>query len=121
MKRRFGVCDTPRAAQPQERNAKSRHIPHAVRRQVLARDGGQCTFVSAEGRRCEQRGQLELHHEQPFARAGEASASNIRLLCRAHNALLAERDFGRGFMQWRIEQACVERGARALVPEQHPM
>ena len=118
MKRRFAVCDNPRGGKP-ERKAQNRHIPHAVRRQVLARDGGQCTFISAEGRRCDQRGQLELHHEQPFARAGEASVSNIRLLCRAHNAFLAERDFGRTFVQQRIEQARAERGARALVPEQH--
>ena len=119
MKRRFGMCDKPRASQRQRRNAQSRHIPHAVRREVLVRDGGQCTFVSAEGRRCEQRGLLELHHEQPFARAGEATASNIRLLCRAHNALLAERDFGCAFMQRRIEQERTERGVRALGPELH--
>lgn len=119
MKQRFGVCDKPRASHPERRSPGSRHIPHAVRREVLVRDGGQCTFVSSEGRRCQQRSQLELHHDQPFARAGEPTVTNIRLLCRAHNALLAERDYGRAFLRRRIEQARAARGARALVPEPH--
>jgi hypothetical protein len=35
----------------------------------------------------------------PVARGGEATVSNIRLLCRAHNQLAAERVFGAGFMK----------------------
>jgi hypothetical protein len=56
-----GARDAPTAkherpsstARPQE--TRSRHIPHAVRRQVLARDGEQCSYVSSDGRRCQQR------------------------------------------------------------------
>jgi hypothetical protein len=36
--------------------SNTRHIPNEVRRQVLARDGRRCTFVSELGRRCEERG-----------------------------------------------------------------
>jgi hypothetical protein len=78
----------------------SRYIPRAVVRAVHQRDAGQCTFVSVDGKRCSERGFLELHHHyQPYARGGEATVENLRLVCRAHNALFAERDFGRAWMR----------------------
>ena len=72
----------------------SRHIPAAVRRAVWARDQNQCAFVSADGRRCEERGFLELHHTVPYAAGGEATVETIELRCRAHNLYEAELDFG---------------------------
>jgi hypothetical protein len=72
----------------------SRHIPAAVKRAVWFRDRGQCAFVSKLGRRCKQRSFLELHHIQPFAVGGEATAGNIALRCRGHNAYEAAIDFG---------------------------
>jgi hypothetical protein len=72
----------------------SRHIPAAVKRAVWFRDRGQCTFVSKQGRRCKERSFLELHHIRPFALGGEATAGNIALRCRGHNALEAELVFG---------------------------
>jgi hypothetical protein len=87
----------------------SRYIPKSVRRQVWQQHEGQCCFVAADGQRCEARSWLEFHHVVAFARGGPSSdADNIVLMCRAHNALEAERDFGRTFMQRRIEQ-CVSR------------
>ncbi len=74
-------------------------IPAAVRRAVRQRDGARCTYVDARGERCRETALLELHHEVPFARGGADTAENLRLRCRAHNALAAERDFGREFMQ----------------------
>jgi hypothetical protein len=71
-----------------------RYIPAPVRRAVWARDGGQCTFVGAEGR-CGERGFLEFHHRLPFAAGGGATIENVALLCRAHNGHEAERFFGR--------------------------
>jgi 5-methylcytosine-specific restriction endonuclease McrA len=110
MKRRFGMTSKPRARRDQPAAKQgSRHIPHAVRRPVLARDGVRCSYVSPDGKRCEERGWLQLHHEQPFGRGGPATLSNIRVLCRSHNQLLAERDYGRAFMQRRIERARSER------------
>lgn len=120
MKRRFGQVSKPRerrnsVAAP--RKSDSRHIPHDVRRKVFARDGARCTFFSADGKRCEQRGGLELHHEQPFGKGGQPTVDNIRVVCRAHNQLLAERDYGRAYVQQRVRDAREERrgkqGSRA--------
>jgi hypothetical protein len=91
-----------------------------VRRQVWQQHEGQCCFVAADGQRCEARSWLEFHHVVAFARGGPSSdADNIVLMCRAHNALEAERDFGRTFMQRRIEQ-CVSRQKieKAEMPKQ---
>lgn len=75
-----------------------RYIPAAVRRAVYDRDRGRCRFVDDEGRRCRSRTRLEFHHVHPFARGGRGSLENIRLMCRAHNSLAAERDYGAGHM-----------------------
>ncbi|MPY90878.1 MAG: hypothetical protein GEU99_23560 [Luteitalea sp.] len=72
----------------------SRHIPAAVRRTVWDRDGGQCAFVSAGGRRCAERGFLEFHHRTPYAKGGDATVENLELRCRRHNGYEAERDLG---------------------------
>jgi hypothetical protein len=70
------------------------HIPNATRREVVARDGMRCTFVCANGCRCEARAFLQIHHDDPWARGGGPELENLRLLCAAHNQLLAEQDFG---------------------------
>ena len=113
MKRRFGTTDRPRArrAEPAPK-ADNRHIPHAVRREVLERDGARCSYVSSDGKRCDQRGFLELHHEEPFGRGGAATVGNIRVVCRSHNQLFAERDYGSGFMRQRMERPRTERSER---------
>jgi hypothetical protein len=72
----------------------SRHIPAAVRRAVSVRDGDRCRYVDEHGRRCKERDRLEFHHWHPFGHGGDHSMSNIRLMCRAHNAYLAECDYG---------------------------
>ena len=95
-KRRFAATDQPRAGKPSQ---SSRHIPAHVRRAVWKRDGGRCTFVSEDGHRCEERKFIQFDHELEVARGGEALASNIRLLCHAHNQLEAERTFGAEFMR----------------------
>ena len=70
-------------------------IPVEVRRAVFARDGEQCTYRDAEGNRCQERRWLELDHIVPKARGGGSDASNLRVVCRAHNHLYAEHAFGR--------------------------
>ncbi len=90
----------------------SRYIPAAVRRAVHERDGGRCTFVNAQGRRCSESSRLEFHHERPFARGGGHELDNVRLLCRAHNRYRAERDYGRDTMD-RYRRAA----SRAREPE----
>lgn len=71
-----------RLVPPTERR---RYIPATVRRVVWLRDGGRCTFTSAAGLRCGERGKLEFHHRVPYARGGPATPANLELRCRAHN------------------------------------
>lgn len=74
---------------------RSRRIPQAVRDEVWMRDGGRCVFVSAEGRRCDANEWLEYDHVRPWALGGSSDAAdNVRLLCRAHNQMLARLTFG---------------------------
>jgi hypothetical protein len=70
----------------------------AVKRAVWERDGGRCTYVSPEGRRCDSRWRLELDHVEPAARGGPSTVEGLRLRCRAHNILHAEESFGRAYM-----------------------
>jgi 5-methylcytosine-specific restriction endonuclease McrA len=83
----------------------TRYIPEPVRREVWARDQGRCTFVDRRGIRCEERSGLELHHRVPFCRGGPTTVENLTLHCRAHNALAAERDLGRDYMDRRKHEA----------------
>jgi hypothetical protein len=76
----------------------SRHIPAAVRRAVRERDGDRCRYVDEQGRRCSERDRLEYHHRRPFGLGGDHSVANVGLLCRAHNAYLAECDYGKEAM-----------------------
>ncbi len=95
----------------------TRTIPRRVRREVAQRDGERCTFVDGKGRRCAERRALEYHHERAFARGGDATVENIRLLCRAHNTLEAERDFGSEHMERarRGPNACLHQAQLPLV------
>jgi hypothetical protein len=90
-RKKLAATSRPRPAR--EAASGSRRIPAAVRREVWRRDGARCAFLGAAGR-CAERGFLELHHVVPFARGGEATAANIELRCRAHNAYEAELSFG---------------------------
>jgi hypothetical protein len=114
--RKHGRTAKPRTARAGKPG--SRHVPAATRRQVVPRDGGQCTFVAAGGRRCTERAYVEYHHaDVPFAHGGGPGAGNIVLHCRAHNAYEAERIFG-GYLPPEIREARVQYDAmRFPVPE----
>ncbi len=83
-------------AQP---GATGRHIPAAVRREVWKRDGGSCTWKGDDGRRCGSSWQLEVDHIRPVLLGGSSAPDNLRLLCRKHNILYAERVYGREHMK----------------------
>lgn len=70
-------------------------IPRPARRAAFERDGERCSYVSADGERCPARSWLEVDHISPRARGGSNQVTNLRVLCRAHNQLLAEETFGR--------------------------
>ena len=108
-KRRFAATSKPRPGR--RSNTSPRCIPAHVRRTVWERGGGQCTFVSATGRRCESRKFLEFDHIDEVARGGEASVDRIRLRCRAHNQYAAECTFGTEFMRNKRHEAAAARAA----------
>ena len=87
---------------------RRKHVTQQTRRDLLARDGVGCAFVGSQGQRCDARAFLQLHHRRAWARGGADTADNLELLCRSHNCLLAERDFGRRH----IEAAIAARKAR---------
>jgi hypothetical protein len=94
--KRFGKSKNPRKSVDEADTSPGvRGISAAVRRFVCERDANQCTFVSHNGKRCRERDRLEFHHDDPYARGGDRSANNIRLLCGPHNAFMAELDYGK--------------------------
>jgi hypothetical protein len=101
---RFGACDRPRAAGAGSSN-DPRYVTAHVKREVWKRDGGQCTYESESGRRCEVRGDVEFDHRTEIARGGEATVDNLQLRCRGHNQYTAEQTLGAGFMQAKREAA----------------
>jgi 5-methylcytosine-specific restriction endonuclease McrA len=93
--RKYARCVRTR---PRRSHANGRYVPAEIRRTVSQRDGGQCTFVSERGKRCEARDRLEFDHIDPVARGGQTTADRMQLRCRAHNQYTAECTFGPGFM-----------------------
>jgi hypothetical protein len=116
--RRFAKTKKPRTRVAQaDTRPKSRYIPAAVRRFVEKRDGGRCTYRDARGRRCTyrdargrrctKRHDLEFHHWDPFGLGGDHNPEGISLMCRIHNALLAEQDYGKEKMaRYRRRASC---------------
>jgi hypothetical protein len=109
---RFAETDRPRKSPDADATGlrPSRHVPAAVRRQVVRRDGGRYTFVSPTGHRCGSREALEFHHTESFARRAHHSVEGITLRCRTHNRLAAVLDFGAEHM------SRFRRGAGAEAP-----
>jgi 5-methylcytosine-specific restriction endonuclease McrA len=101
-RRRFAATESPRTCRGP---SDARRVSAEVRRKVWERDGGRCTFVSDDGHRCEARRWLEFDHRTPAARGGASTVENLRLRCRTHNQLEAERVFGAGFMAGKRESA----------------
>jgi 5-methylcytosine-specific restriction endonuclease McrA len=94
--KKFAKTDRPGRQRP---SANPRHIPANVKRVVYERDEGRCTFVGDHGHRCETRNYLQFDHIITVAEGGLPTEDNLRLRCRAHNQLEAERRFGKAFME----------------------
>jgi hypothetical protein len=90
-----------RPRKPRATRNGSRHVPVTVSRRVWKRDGAQCTFHDAEGRRCSERRFLTIDHRQPFALGGPPTVENLCLLCSAHNQHTARHVFGQGAVRSR--------------------
>jgi HNH endonuclease len=126
---RFAQTKSPRRSRASDpvkskRSLKSRafragvrgHVPNDVKRQIAARDGLQCTFVGSDGQRCTATKFTQIHHEEPWAHGGGETVENLRMLCAAHNRLLAEREFGRALVAERIAERPSQRTARGGGP-----
>ena len=62
------------------------HIASYLRKYIWERDGGQCTYVHHETKRCcSSRHLLQIDHIQPFALGGRSEKENLRFLCAGHN------------------------------------
>jgi hypothetical protein len=85
---------TPPAIRPGTDSQVSRHTSSHIKRSAWGHDGGQCAFISKEGRRCTERVFLEFHHVRPYALGGPTTPENISLRCRRHNQYEAELVFG---------------------------
>jgi hypothetical protein len=106
----------PRSTPP-ARATRAGHVPRAVRRAVFERDGEQCTFTDATGARCPSRTLLELDHVDARALGGSDEESNLRVRCRAHNALHAEEVFGRAHVAAHVHlRQRKRRGEAPVVP-----
>ena len=67
----------------------------AVKHPVVLRDTMQCTHVSSDGRRCEQKRWLQLHHVVEVRKGGLNTVDNLQVLCRAHHDLVHSKSGSR--------------------------
>lgn len=103
------VSEAPVSSQ----SMKRRKVPRSTLREVIERDGEKCSFVGTDGTICGAVDFLEVDHIHPHAKGGGNDASNLRLLCRAHNQYAAEQTFGRDFVaRKRRERKSRERKSR---------
>jgi hypothetical protein len=92
-RKKFAATDRPRPVRGSKE--RSRYIPSKVKREVWVRDSGRCTFVASDGRRCDERGFVQFHHDIRFADGGPATAANVALICGPHNRHLEDVYQGR--------------------------
>ena len=90
--------DTGKKTRKRRSTERTRHIPQSIRDEVFVRDGGRCTFIGKNGKRCEETWNIQIDHIIPHAKGGDNSSENLRLLCPAHNRLAAEKKYGRDHM-----------------------
>ena len=115
-KQKFAATDRPRGGEGSAGNGgdgpSSRHVSASTKRRVWERDQGRCTFVSENGKRCDERALVEFDHKDLWARGGEATPDRMRLRCRAHNQHAAERELGADFMERKRREAQSSRRRR---------
>jgi hypothetical protein len=67
---------------------------------VIRKANGACVFKDpVTGRVCGSRFNTQQDHIIPKAKGGSDEPENMRCLCRRHNQLMAEKEFGREFME----------------------
>jgi hypothetical protein len=87
----------------EEGTAESRYVSSELRERLFARADYQCQYVARDGTRCSSRTGLEIEHEQPFAIYRSHDERRLKVLCRRHNLLQAERVYGAAFIKAKID------------------
>jgi hypothetical protein len=78
---------------------RSRYVPKPMRVHLIRRDRARCAYVDPlTKRQCSETRHLEFDHVQPFARGGQTTDENLRVLCANHNRFRAPR---MGFSSYR--------------------
>ncbi len=70
---------------PAKKNGRRVPIPAAILHQVHLRDGRRCTSICSNGRRCEHRRWLSVHHVLPVELGGQHLLENLVTLCESHH------------------------------------
>ncbi|WP_415061509.1 HNH endonuclease [Bdellovibrio sp.] len=70
---------------------KRQYISLNIRRELFIRADHRCQFKSRNGKTCGSTYQLQIDHIFPKALGGVDHPQNLRVLCRSHNLLMAER------------------------------
>jgi hypothetical protein len=63
-------------------------IPVWVKHEIIGRDGAQCRYVFANGKRCTQRRWLHVHHLQEVRNGGSNTVKNLITLCANHHRMV---------------------------------
>jgi hypothetical protein len=74
--------------------ARRTTIAPSTRNFVRRRAGDACEYHGPSGKRCGSRFQTQTDHVIPVALGGTNDVTNLRLLCRTHNLLMAEKTLG---------------------------
>ena len=82
-------------AQQEKRRAS---VPPRVKREVMKRDEGKCTWPLANGGVCGSTVRLEVDHVVPRGKGGPSTVENCRVLCKGHNLEAAREAYGSGLM-----------------------
>jgi hypothetical protein len=77
-----------------DRRAKRTSIAPSTLNFVRRRAGDACEYEGPSGKRCESRFQTQVDHIIPLARGGTNEVGNLRVLCRNHNLLMAQKTLG---------------------------
>lgn len=79
--------------EPSVLRVNSRYIPEKLKLEIYKRDHGQCSYMSKDGKHCQEKNFLEMDHVEPFALGGKSTQDNLRLLCRLHNQYRSQKIF----------------------------
>lgn len=79
-------------------NPVRKPISIKTRDQVFKKFGSQCSYISAEGKRCSTRSYLQIDHIKSVCHGGGNEIENLQLLCTAHHSQKTKRQLGFEFI-----------------------